>query len=223
MAYCAILVWDLSVRSDSTLADRLLGGDRAAAVSLASSLLKPQRDNLVERPWGGNRLCAFKNLDSPACASGRTFGESFEIAADDADAEAKLYPSVVRLADGSAITLSALLAAHADGLLGEAFVSRYGRKFPLLPKLLDVAELLSVQAHPPGNTEVYVIVDAEPGATIRLGFAADVDAATFVAKCAAGRRDQQRLLELLGAASAGELQELLAPWLTRRKAVPAEL
>ena len=56
---------------------------------------------------------------------------------------------------------------------------RYGRRFPLLPKLLDVAELLSVQAHPPGNTEVYVIVDADPGATIRLGFAADVDAGTL--------------------------------------------
>ena len=83
---------------------------------------------------------------------------------------------MLALADGSTITLPALLAVHAETLLGEAFVQRYGRRFPLLPKLLDVAELLSVQAHPPGNTEVYVIVDADPGATIRLGFAADIDA-----------------------------------------------
>ena len=46
----------------ATLADRLLEGDRALAAELASRLLKPRRDNLVERPWGGSKLCAFKRL-----------------------------------------------------------------------------------------------------------------------------------------------------------------
>jgi mannose-6-phosphate isomerase class I len=210
------------VPPDSTIADRLLLGDRAAAAELAKCLLKPRRDNLVERPWGGKRLCEFKNLESPPCASGRAFGESFEISADDADDEARLHPSVLPLPDGSTITLPAVLAVHAGVLLGEAFVRRHGRRFPLLPKLLDVAELLSVQAHPPGNTEVYVIVDAEPGATIRLGFAVDVDD-EWAAKLKVGRGHQRRLLELLGEDSADELQALLAPWLARRDAVPAEL
>jgi mannose-6-phosphate isomerase class I len=89
--------------------------------------------------------------------------------------------------------------------------------------LLDVVELLSVQAHPPGNTEVYVIVEADPGATIRLGFAADVDAADWAAKLAGGRRDQQRLLELFGKESAAELQSVLKPWLARRGAVTKDL
>ena len=206
-----------------TVADRLLEGDRAAAAELGRGLLKPQRDNLVERPWGGDRLCSFKKLTSPACVSGRTFGESFELSADDGDDEARMHPSVLALADGSTITLSALLAVHADTLLGETFMQRYGRRFPLLPKLLDVAELLSVQAHPPGNTEAYVIVSAEPGATLRLGFAADVSAAAFHAKLAGGRRDQRRLLDSLRAESAGELQAFLKPWLARRGARPAEL
>ena len=205
------------------MADRLLEGDNAVAAELARGLLKPQRDNLVERPWGGERLCAFKRLASPACSSGRTFGESFELSADDGDDEARVHPSVLELADGSTITLPALLAVHADTLLGDAFVRRYGRRFPLLPKLLDVAELLSVQAHPAGNTEVYVIVDAEPGATIRLGFAADVNAESFRARLASGRRDQQRLLDLLGGEAAGDLQRFLRPWLARRGARPAEL
>jgi mannose-6-phosphate isomerase class I len=204
----------------STIADRLLEGDRRIAAELATRPLKPQRDNLVERPWGGNKLAAFKSLSVPA---GRRFGESFEISADDADDEARLHPSVLELADGSTITLPALLAVHADALLGEAFALRYGRRFPLLPKLLDVAELLSVQAHPPGNTEVYVIVDADPGATIRLGFAVDIDAAAWAAKLDDARRDQQRLLELFGAESADELQALLKDWLARRDARPAEL
>src|SRR6188474_872413 len=183
-------------------------------------LLKPRRDNLVERPWGGDRLGAFKNLSVPA---DRRFGESFEISADDGDDEARLHPSVLELADGSTITLPALLAVHADALLGDEFVRSYGRRFPLLPKLLDVAELLSVQAHPPGNTEVYVIVDADPGATIRLGFAVDVDAVTLTAKLAGGRHDQQRVLELLGTDSADELQASLKGWLARRTARPTEL
>ena len=205
---------------DSTIADRLLKGDRRVAADLATRLLKPQRDNLVERPWGGDRLRSFKSLSA---SPDRRFGESFEISADDADDEARLHPSVLELADGSTITLPALLAVHADVLLGEPFVRSYGRRFPLLPKLLDVAELLSVQAHPPGNTEVYVIVDADPGATIRLGFAVDVDPVTLAAKLLGGRRDQQRVLELLGADSADELQALLKGWLARRAAGTTEL
>jgi mannose-6-phosphate isomerase class I len=207
----------------STLADRLLEGDRSVAEQLARGLLKPERDNLVERPWGGSRLCEFKGLTSIRCESGRPFGESFEISADDGDDEARLHPSVLTLQDGSTITLPALLAVHAEALLGEAFVERYGRRFPLLPKLLDVAELLSVQAHPPGNTEVYVIVAADPGATIRLGFATDIDAGAWSARLFRGRNDQQRLLDLFGAQSADELQSALKPWLANRAARPADL
>lgn len=206
--------------ADSTIADRLLRGDHSIAAELATRLLKPQRDNLVERPWGGDKLGAFKSLPVPG---NRRFGESFEISADDGDDEARLHPSVLELADGSTITLPALLAVHADALLGEEFIRLYGRRFPLLPKLLDVAELLSVQAHPPGNTEVYVIVDADRDATIRLGFAVDIDAAAWVAKLNDARREQQRLLEIFGAESAGDLQTLLKDWLACRDARPAEL
>ncbi len=207
----------------NTEAESLLKGDRAAAAVIASRLLKPRRDNLVERPWGGAQLRALKRL-RPAAASAPAVGESFEIAADDTDDEAGRYPSVVELGDGSTVKLPALLARHPVTMLGAAFVARYGPRFPLLPKLLDVAELLSIQAHPPGNTEVYVIVGAEPGATIRLGFRADVDAAALGARLATGRREQQRLLDLCGGAvGATELQALLKPWLADRGAKPATL
>jgi hypothetical protein len=206
----------------STAADRLLSGDAAVAAELAMSLLKPHRDNLVERPWGGARLRAFKGLGEDARGAGRPIGESFEISADDGDDEARLHPSIVTLADGSTITLPALLAVHADTLLGEAFVARYGRRFPLLPKFLDIAELLSVQGHPRGNTEVYVIVAADPGATIRLGFAARIAPDALAARCRAGRDEQQRLLELL-APGPDELQPLLKPWLARRASSVTEL
>lgn len=210
--------------SAPSTAELLLKGDRAAAAELASRLLKPRRDNLVERPWGGTQLRAFKRLEPEGRAGARRIGESFEIAADDGDDEARHHPSVLTFADGSTMTLPALLAVHAATLLGDAFVRRHGRRFPLLPKVLDVAELLSVQAHPPGNTEVYVIVAAEPGATLRLGFARNVNAAALGAELAAGRRDQQRLLDLAaGAVAPEELQTHLKPWLARRDARAHEL
>ena len=82
-------------------ADRLLEGDRALAAELACGLLKPRRDNLVERPWGGSRLRAFKRLESSPDAPGPPIGESFEISADDGDDEARLHPSVLELAGAS--------------------------------------------------------------------------------------------------------------------------
>jgi mannose-6-phosphate isomerase class I len=208
----------LTARTD---ADRLLEGDREVAETLARRLLVPNRDNLVERPWGGTRLRPFKRLDTEGKQAERTVGESFELAADDADDEARRHPSILTLGDGSRIALPALLAVHAGTLLGEAFVERYGRSWPLLPKLLDVAELLSVQAHPPGNTEVYVIVEADSGATLRLGFATDVAAADLAASFAAGRAAQQRLIDL--GFDAHSLQALLKPWLSRRSAKAEEL
>jgi mannose-6-phosphate isomerase class I len=199
-----------------------MAGDQAAAVALSARLLKPRPDNLVARPWGGQRLRDFKRL--PGATVQGVIGESFELAADDSDEEARKYPSVIELVDGSTITLPELLAKHAETLLGDAFVGRYGRRLPLLPKFLDVAELLSVQAHPPGAIEVYVIVAADPGATIRLGFSKDADAAALAARFSAGRREQQRLLELCGVAvSADELQALLKPWLANRRANVAAL
>jgi mannose-6-phosphate isomerase class I len=201
-----------------TEAERLLHGDRALVAELGRKLICPRPDNLVERPWGGARIRAFKGLPD-ADPQAKPIGESFEFAADDGDDEARRHPSIVALTDGSEIALPQLLDRHAETLLGTDFVQRYGRKLPLLPKLLDVVELLSIQAHPPGNTEVYVIVAAEPGASLRLGFARDVDAREFAARLAAGRAEQQRLLAwCAGCISADELQQRLKPWLADRNA-----
>ncbi len=210
--------------TSDTEADRLLRNEEAAAVRLASELVVPINDNFVERPWGGFRLRELKRGRSDGTHSRRRIGECFEISADDRDVEASRYPSRIRLRDGSVATLPALLGAHAETLLGARFVARHGPHWPLLPKTLDVVELLSVQAHPPGNTEVYIILAAAPGATLRLGFNRDVDAKSFGTRVAAGRRDQQRLKELCGAALDDDaLQRDLKPWLADRAATPAVL
>ena len=206
-----------------TDAEALLGGDRLSLAEFASRLIVPLRNNLVARPWGGPKIWDFKGLRPPPDRP-ETIGEAFEIAAFDSDAEAKAYPSLIRLQDGSTVSLPSLLAKHGDAILGSAFVSRFGRCFPLLPKVLDVKELLSVQGHPAGNVEVYIIIDADPGATIGLGFNVDLDPEPFKARLKAGLKRQGDLLELLGeAADQHGLQQRLSPWLAARDSHSSEL
>jgi hypothetical protein len=206
------------------LAKRLLQGDIALAEQTASALIVPRRDNFVERPWGGTALRRFKRSELPDQGGTTTasVGEAFEIAAFDMDPEAARYPSRLRFEDGSELTLPQLLARHGDVVLGPSFVAHYGACFPLLPKTLDIRELLSVQAHNPGDTELYVIIDAEPGATIRLGFSADVDGAKLRDELLLGLRRQRELLQGLAPQSdQHRLQTLLKTWFADRGAAMA--
>jgi mannose-6-phosphate isomerase class I len=108
--------------------------------------------------------------------------------------------------------------------LGPDLVARYGPHFPLLPKTLDIRELLSVQGHPQGCTEVYVIIEAEPGATIRIGFSADVDGAALRAELTAGLERQRELLACFAAHfDAHALQNVVGSWLATRGAPAASL
>jgi len=78
------------------------------------------------------------------------------------------------------------IAADPLGWLGHEHVGRFGPDSALLVKLLDAGQRLPVHAHPDdsfarrhldcpyGKTEAWVIVEAEPGATVHLGFVRDV-------------------------------------------------
>lgn len=176
------------------LADAIRAGDEQVLARITAAPIMPLNNNLVSRPWGGRWLCAYKGL-SPI--PHRRWGESFEICAFAEDDEASAHPSIIRLEDGSEINLPELLAVTGSAILGEEFVATYGRQFPLLPKTLDIAELLSVQAHPEGLTEAYIIIEADEGATIRLGFKDDVNPAHLGQRLKGGRQLQQRLLDCL--------------------------
>lgn len=79
-------------------------------------------------------------------------------------------------------TLSAAAKAYGAALLGEQVISRTGLRFPLLVKLLDCAQWLSLQVHPNdqqavqlegpghfGKTEAWHILEADPDAKILWG------------------------------------------------------
>jgi mannose-6-phosphate isomerase len=90
-----------------------------------------------------------------------------------------------RLADGTLVRDA--LAADPEAWLGPDHVARYGDDPALLTKLLDAGERLPVHFHPGralaaehlglrhGKTEAWLIVEAEPGAAVHVGFKEPVD------------------------------------------------
>ena len=82
-------------------------------------------------------------------------------------------------------------AADADGWFGEAHVSRFGGDPNLLTKLLDSGERLPVHSHPSrefatahldcdhGKTEAWIVLVAEPDATVWVGFRDELSAETL--------------------------------------------
>jgi mannose-6-phosphate isomerase len=131
-----------------------------------------------ERVWGGRKLETVFGRRLPA---GRAVGESWELA-DRPGAE-----SVIARGALAGRTLRWVMARHGDAVLGGA-AARAGR-FPLLVKLLDAAETLSVQVHPkrgatlPAHAEpkaeFWYVADAAPGAFIFAGLRAGTTRARF--------------------------------------------
>ena len=90
-----------------------------------------------------------------------------------------------RLEDGS--LLRDRIRADPEAFLGPDHVARYGPDPALLVKLLDAGQRLPVHFHPGrafarealgsryGKTEAWVILRAEPGAVVHVGFAAAVE------------------------------------------------
>jgi mannose-6-phosphate isomerase len=85
------------------------------------------------------------------------------------------------------------IAADPEAFLGPEHVARYGTDAALLVKLLDAGERLPVHYHPGrsfaqehldsahGKTEAWLIVEAEPGAEVRVGFKEEPDPGTIAA------------------------------------------
>ena len=89
-----------------------------------------------------------------------------------------------RLPDGTLVRDA--LAADPEGFLGPEHVARFGADPALLVKLLDAGQRLPVHFHPDrefaarslglahGKTEAWLIVEADPGASVWVGFSRSV-------------------------------------------------
>ena len=90
---------------------------------------------------------------------------------------------------GARCTLDELAASEGAALVGSRAIALLGARFPLLVKLIDAGDWLSLQVHPDdalaaelygptalGKTEAWLVVDAEPDAVLVTGPRRDLDA-----------------------------------------------
>ena len=124
--------------------------------------------------WGGNRLKEYGfNYDPlPNC------GELWVLSSVEG------HESVVAngfLADN---TLNEAIEIYMGDLVGDKVFNRFGSEFPLLFKVIDAAQDLSIQVHPDdalaqrrgmpcGKTEMWYVMQADPGARLISGFRHD--------------------------------------------------
>jgi mannose-6-phosphate isomerase len=135
-----------------------------------------------DKVWGGNRLKTLfgKDFDPlPNC------GESWELST--------VPGSISVVANGflAGNELHDLIEVYMADLVGEKVYDKHGNKFPLLIKLLDTNDDLSIQVHPddavaqsrhlsPGKTEMWYVIHSEPGAEIIAGFNKDISREAYL-------------------------------------------
>lgn len=138
-----------------------------------------------ERVWGGRSL---ERLYQKALPSGVPIGESWEIADRPED------QSVITNGPLAGKTLSWLMENQPRELLGAVSAPR-GR-FPLLVKILDAQDKLSLQVHPPAGvahqlggepkTEMWYVAHAAPGALLYVGLRRAMTREQFERELASG-------------------------------------
>ena len=139
-----------------------------------------------ERVWGGRTLEQLYQKNLPP---GTLIGESWEISDRPGDV------SVVANGPLAGKNLHWLMENHATEILGGAKPPT-GNRFPLLCKILDAQEKLSLQVHPPVNkaaelggepkTEMWFIAAAAPDAELFVGLKRGVTPAIFEKKISDG-------------------------------------
>ncbi|MBL8880600.1 MAG: class I mannose-6-phosphate isomerase [Phycisphaerales bacterium] len=128
------------------------------------------------KPWGGRSLARLFNKPLPP---DEPIGESWEVADLPGD------ESLVRDGPFAGVSLHELMSRWGERLLGR--VTPVNGRFPLLVKLLDAREALSVQVHPrpqsalgdrtPGiKHEAWYVLAADHGAEILAGLNDTIDA-----------------------------------------------
>ncbi|NJM39182.1 MAG: mannose-6-phosphate isomerase [Akkermansiaceae bacterium] len=128
----------------------------------------------MERIWGGRELHRVygRTLPEPALP----YGESWEIV-DREEAQ-----SIVRDGQFAGKTLNELWTQNREEVFGSGFPN--SKRFPILIKILDARDDLSIQVHPPATiaaqlggepkTEMWFIADCDPGAKLYVGLKSGV-------------------------------------------------
>ena len=135
-----------------------------------------------DKIWGGHKIKSVLGKDSaplPNC------GETWEVSG---------VPGNVSVVNEGALvgeTLQAVLEKYKEQLVGKHVYEKYGNEFPLLVKFIDANDDLSIQVHPNdelarqrhasnGKTEMWYIMQADPGSKLNAGFNREVTREEYV-------------------------------------------
>jgi mannose-6-phosphate isomerase len=136
-----------------------------------------------ERVWGGNKLSTvLKRIKSK-----KVIGESWELSSVSDNL------SVVTNGFLKSNNIQELIETYMGDIVGDKVYETFGIELPLLFKLIDSAERLSVQVHPDdevalerhkayGKTEMWYVIDASENSQIYVGFNKDLDKEEFRAR-----------------------------------------
>jgi len=142
--------------------------------------------NLHKVVWGGKKLTQWKGL-----AEKDQIGESWEVSCVESS------PSVIANGTWTGYTLNEVIKKLPEAILGREVSRRYGGEMPLLVKFIDAQKDLSIQVHPDdemarrlhnknGKSEMWYVLDAEPGAYLYSGFKEELSPEVYKKKVADG-------------------------------------
>src|SRR6202012_873493 len=141
-----------------------------------------------DKIWGGHKIKTYLHKDFgdlPNC------GETWEISGVKSDV------SVVADGELAGKSLAELLEEFKDEVVGEKVYAHFGNIFPLLVKFIDANEDLSIQVHPNdelakkrhnsfGKTEMWYVIEADPGSTLITGFNRELNEQIYLEKFNSG-------------------------------------
>src|SRR6201996_2736725 len=141
-----------------------------------------------DKIWGGQKIKTYLHKDFgnlPNC------GETWEISGVKSDV------SVVAEGALAGESLAELVEKHKGELVGKKVYAHFGNTFPLLVKFIDAADDLSIQVHPNdelakkrhnsfGKTEMWYVIEADPGSTLIAGFNKETNQQEYVDKLNSG-------------------------------------
>ncbi len=141
-----------------------------------------------DKIWGGNRLELLFGKNANTLPN---IGESWEISSVPGDI------SIVSNGEYAGKSLKELIETHKDALVGKNIYERFQTDLPLLFKLIDANDDLSIQVHPNdevgmkrhnsfGKTEMWYVLDTVPNAYLIIGFKKDTTQKEYLEALEAG-------------------------------------
>ena len=137
-----------------------------------------------DKIWGGNKIKTVLNKDFgdlPNC------GESWELSG--------VEGNVSEVSNGylAGNSLEELIEVYMGDLVGDHVFETFGIEFPLLIKFIDANDDLSIQVHPDdelakerhnafGKTEMWYVLQSDPGSKLQAGFNQQVDQVAYLEK-----------------------------------------